>query len=55
MKKATESAGPFSGWHLQSKWGGYRAYSWQQNPKMEKGVFQCTSIEIPLSYNKSFL
>lgn len=21
MKKATESAGPFSGWRLQSKWG----------------------------------
>ena len=54
-RKGKEPVNPFTGWHLQSKWGFTGRTLGSRAQSMEKGVFQCTSIEISLSYKKSIL
>ena len=45
---------PFTGWHLQSKWGFTERIPGRNAPIMEKGMFQIHFIGISLGYNKSF-
>ena len=53
-QKANEPVNPFTGWHLQSKWGFTERIPGRNAPIMEKGMFQMHFIGISLGYNKSF-
>ena len=53
-QKANEPVNPFTGWHLQSKWGFTERIPGRNAPIMEKGMFQIHFIGISLGYNKSF-
>ena len=53
--KSNKPVNPFTGWHLQGKRGGLQSgFPAARTPIMGKGVFQCTSIETSLGYNKYF-
>ena len=54
-RKANEPVNPFTGWHLQSKWGFTGRIPGRNAPIMEKGMFQMHFIGISLGCNKYFL
>lgn len=53
-KRANEPVNPFTGWHLQSKWGVTERIPGRNAPIMGKGMFQMHFIGTSLGYNKSF-
>ena len=53
-KRANEPVNPFTGWHLQGKWGVTGRIPGRNAPIMGKGMFQMHFIGISLGYNKSF-